>query len=244
MNDNTQQYSEQNEHLVPAYSAGHLIKWLGVCLVVIAGLVYFSYYFGSNENKRKINRLNKQLQTYNEVESLTSIVDQFESISRNIKLSSDEREKLTELLNQLLIHKSSLETAETQVTRLKSQLTQQNQTYQTELNQLKTANLDLEQQVSKLELAMAYTHGTVKNFVVSVNDSYSLLDDPYSRVGLEKILNSGTAQINVGNTLMFFHIGHTLRFRFSPNWLCDITLIKIDTDLQRVEFEYTCELNQ
>ena len=243
MNDQTQQYQEQNEHLVPGYSAGHFMKWLGVCLLVVAGLLYLAYDFGSNVNKRKINRLNKQLQTFNDVDSLSSIVDQFKSISQNIKLSSNERAKLTDLLDQLLIHKSSLETSESQVQELKAQLQQLKQTYQVEVKQLQDDKQNLTQQVQELEAAMSYSHGTVKNFVVSVNDSYSLLDDPYSRIGLEKILNSGSAQINVGNTLMFFHIGHTLRFRFSPNWLCDVTLIKIDDELQRVEFEYVCEIN-
>jgi len=243
MNDQTNNNNEQNEYLVPGYSAGHFMKWLVIGLLLVGGLAYMAYDFGSNENQRKVNRLSKQLQSYGEVESLESIVSQFQSISRDIKLSGSERARLTELLDQLVLHKSSLDQSEADLKSTKAELSRLRLEYQDQIQTLQAQNQALETQVGELEAAMSYSQGTVKNFTVSVNDSHQVLDDPSSRIGLEKILNTGSAQIYVGNALMFFHIGHTLRFRFSPNWLCDVTLIKIDDGSQKVEFEYSCELN-
>lgn len=240
---NDQNNSEQNEYLVPGYSSAHFMKWLTISFLLLCGVVYMAYNFGSNENQRKVNRLSSQLQNYGEVESLESIVSQFQSISRDIKLSNNERARLTHLLDQLVVHKTSLEQSEVDLKKAKSDLANINQMYESELHELRTKNQSLETQVAELEEAMSYTQGSVKNFTVSVYDSFLLLDDPSSRIGLQKILNTGSAQINVGNALMFFHVGHSLRFRFSPNWLCDVTLVKIDEDSNKVEFEYVCQIN-
>ncbi len=242
MNDHNNN-EQQNEYLVPGYSSGHFMKWLVLSFVMIAGLAYMAYNFGSNENQRKVNRLSKQLQTYGEVESLESIVSQFQSISRDIKLSKNERDRLTNLLDQLVTHKTSLASSEAELKKVKTELARINDDYQSQIDALQAHNQELETQVAELEEAMSYVQGSVKTFTVSVFDSFQILDDSSSRIGLQKILNTGSAQINVGNALMFFHVGHTLRFRFSPNWLCDITLIKIDDDSEKVEFEYVCKIN-
>lgn len=241
MNDHINN-KEQDEYLVPGYSSGHFIKWLALSLVVVSGLLYMAYNFGSNENQRKINRLSNQLQTYGEVESLESIVSQFQSISRTIKLSNNERARLTELLDQLVLHKTSLEQSESELAKAKAELATIHDNYQSQLATVEASNEQLQQQVSELESAMSYTQGTLKQFSIGVFDSYQLLDNPSSRIALQRILNNGSAQFNVGNALMFFHVGHTLRFRFSQ-WLCDVTLVKIDEDSEQVEFEYVCEIN-
>ena len=240
---NDQNNNEQNEYLVPGYSSGHFMKWLALSFLLLCGAVYMAYSFGSNDNQRKVNRLSKQLQMYSEVESLEGIVSQFQAISRDIKLSNNERARLTDLLDQLVIHKTSLDQSEADLKKAKSDLAKTNQMYESELHDLRTRNEELETQVKELEEAMSYTQGSVKTFTVNLFESFQLLDDPSSRVALQKILNTGSAQINVGNALMFFHVGHTLRFRFSPSWLCDVTLIKIDEDSNKVEFEYVCQIN-
>lgn len=243
MNNKTTDYSQNQPEDTSTYNPGQIVRWVGISLIIVAILSYFSYTLGSNENKRKINRLNKEIHTFNQVESLDSIVNEFQSISRDMKLSTNERARLTELLDQLILHKTNLEAAERELKQVKSQMTGLKENYQNQVDILKNKNQSLETQVAEFEMAMSYTQGTVERFEISVNDSYSIFSEPSSRVGLQQILNNGTAQIYVGNALIFFHIGHTLRFRFPPNWLCDITLTKINDEEMKVEFEYTCELN-
>lgn len=243
MTTNNNYNQQDNEEIENQFGAGHFVRWIGIILIVMCGLMYLSYYLGSNENKRKINRLNKSIQHYGQVESLESLVGQFQDISRDLKLSNNERTRLTELLDQVIVHKMHLENTESELKRVKSELTQLTTARAKELTELTEQNLLLTEQIKEFETAMAYEQGTTKPFTISVNDSFSLLQDPSSRIGLEKILGGTTAQIYVGNALMFFHIGHTLRFRFAPNWLCDITLVKTDLAGQKAEFEYSCDLN-
>ena len=243
MNNKNDIRQKENEHLVPGYNAGQFIRWFGVALLIIAGLIFFAYNFGSNENKGTINRLNIALKQQGEVESLDKLVDEFKTISKDLKLSSDERARLTELLDQLITHKAELKVALQELSETKQKLIGLEGKYKSQVSNLQQQNTQLTQQVSEFEIAMSYNQGSVQSFELEVNDSHLILDDPSSRMGLHSILNSGSAKVYVGNALMFFHIGHTLRFRFQPNWLCDITLTKIDKPNDRVEFEYSCELN-
>lgn len=243
MNEQANNNNEHNEYLVPGYSSGHFSKWLALSLLLICGLLYMAYSFGSNENQRQVNRLNKQLQSYGEVESLDDILTQFQAISRDIKLSNNERAKFTALLDQLIFHKTSLEQSEQDLKLAKRQLAELNQNYQTQLQNLEQKNQQLENQVAQLESVMSYTSGTVQRFTLALSESNQLIDNSSSRVALIKVLNAGSAQVNVGNALMFFHLGHTLRFRFAPNWLCDVTLVKISDATDKVEFEYYCQIN-
>lgn len=243
MNNKNDIRQKENEHLVPGYNAGQFIRWFGLALLVIAGLIFFAYTFGSNDNKRTINRLNMAIKQQGEVESLDSLVSEFKTISKDLKLSSNERARLTELLDQLITHKADLQIAQRDLKATKEKLIGLEGKYQSQVKKLQQQNSSLTQEVSELEVAMSYNQGSVKSFELQVNDSHLILDDPSSRMGLQSILGNGSAKVNVGNALMFFHIGHTLRFRFQPNWLCDITLTKIDKPNDVVEFEYSCELN-
>lgn len=229
----------QGEH----YSLGYITRWVGISLIIIAGLTYVSYHLGSNEYKTKVNQLNKDITKFGNVSTLDSLVAEFEIISQSLKLSSNERSRLTELLDQIIVHKTNLQQAESELKQTKLSFSNITTRYKNQIIQLETETTELKEKLRKVETAMTYTHGTVKNFSISVNDSYSMLSEPTSRIGLQRILNNGTAQIYVGNALMFFHIGHTLRFRFAPNWLCDLTLIKLDDVAEKVEFEYVCKLN-
>lgn len=245
MNNQSTEYTNQDSLIEPDnnLSAGYFVRWVGISLIVIAGLTYLAYHLGSNENKLKINRLNQDIEHLSQAESLESLVSEFESISRDLKLSSNERVRLTELLDQIITHKSKLQLTETELQQTRNEVTRLTEDYQQKLVALENENSELRSELADVQTAMSYSHGTVKTFSISVNDSYSMLSEPTSRIGLQRILNNGSAQIYVGNALMFFHIGHTLRFRFAPNWLCDITLIKMDDLEQKVEFEYVCELN-
>jgi len=234
---------KEPEHLVPGYNAGQFIRWFAIAIIVIGLLIYSAYYFGSNENQRKINRLNNQIQYLGEVDSLDDLVSELKTISDDLSLSTRERARLTELLDQLITHKSDLQIAEQELAKTKQQLIGLEGQYQDQINNLKQQNSTLTAQVSELELAMSYRKNSVKTFELEVNDTHLLLDSASSRFGLQSILNNGTAQLYVGNALMFFHIGKTLRFRFQPNWLCDITLTRIDENSQKVAFEYACRLN-
>jgi len=247
MNNQSTEHSSQDNNTEGYqgnyFGFGHIIRWVGISLIIIAGMTYLAYHLGSNENIIKINQLNKDINQLRQVSSLDALVTEFQSISENLKLSSNERSRLTELLDQIIQHKTNLKQAESELQQTKLSFSNITTRYKNQIAQLETENTELKAQLKKVESAMSYSHGTVKNFSISVNDSYSMLSEPTSRIGLQRILNNGSAQIYVGNALMFFHIGHTLRFRFAPNWLCDVTLIKIDDVAEKVEFEYVCKLN-
>ena len=244
MNNQTNYITDKEpEHLVPGYNAGQFIRWFGVSMIVVGVLIYLAYYFGSNENQRKINRLNSQIQYLGEVESLDTLITELKNTNDDLTLSSRERRRLTELLDQLITHKSDLQIAQQELTTTKNQLIGLENKYQDQLTQLQQQNTELSQQVAEMELAMSYRKNAVQMFELNVNDSHLLLDDHTSRFSLHSILSNGSAQLYVGNALMFFHIGHTLRFRFQPNWLCDITMTRIDQEKQKIDFEYSCKLN-
>lgn len=244
MNDKTQNHGQPEPQITQTeFSAGHFVRWIGISLIIVIAITYIAYSLGSNENQRKINRLNRDMEQFTDIQSLESLVEKFQTISSNLELSSNERARLTELLDQMVAYKTNLQSAEDELAATQLELATINEKYDIQLSALKAKNAKLTEQVAEFETAMAYSQGSVKSFSVSLNDSFSLLQEPSSRIGLVKILNSGSAQINVGNALMFFHIGHTLRFRFAPNWLCDVTLVKIDNQVGKVEFEYACELN-
>ena len=238
------QDNDDNHYLENEFSIGYFVRWIGISLIILAGLTYLAYHLGSNENKHKINQLNKEIQLLTNVGALEKLVGDFQTVNKNLKLSSNERIRLTELLDQIIQHKSNLKAAEAELQQIRVAAATTTEKYETKLALLQTENIELKSQLLEVETAMSYSHGTVKTFSIGVNDSFSMLPEATSRIGLQRILNNGSAQIYVGNALMFFHVGHTIRFRFAPNWLCDVTLIKIDSTAESVQFEYVCELNQ
>ncbi|NVK23780.1 MAG: hypothetical protein HWE10_02525 [Gammaproteobacteria bacterium] len=243
MNNKNDIRQKENEYLVPGYNVGQFIRWFGIALLVMAALIFAAYQFGSNENKREINRLNSTIKQQGDVTSLDNLVSEFETISNELKLSSTERTRLTELLDQIISYKADLQESQQELETTKQKLLGLEGKYQTQIDQLQQHNTELEQQVSELELAMSYNKDSVESFELRVDDTHLILDDPSSRMGLHSILNNGSAQLYVGNALMFFHIGKTLRFRFQPNWLCDITMTRVQRADELVEFQYSCKLN-
>lgn len=245
-NDNPDTPTHPNDHLNDSFNLGYFVRWVGISLIVIAGLIYLAYYLGSNENKHEITQLKQEVKRLGEMDSLNELISQFELIGSNIKLSGNERIRLTELLDQVILHKNSLQLTEVELRQSKNKISNITVNYKDQVARLKREIKVLKAKLAEAEIAMSYSQGKVKTFTLNVQDTYALLEEPAepaSRIRLHKILNNETAQIYVGNSLMSFNIGHTLRFRFVPNWLCNVTLIKINNGVQQVEFEYKCDLN-
>ena len=241
--DQTNHNNDTNDNFQNGELA-YLVRWIGISLIIVTTLIYLAYQLGSNENKRMINQLNKEIQLLSQVNTLDKLVTDLGTVNDDLKLSSNQRIRLTELLDEIIQHKSSLKASENELQQVRVASAETTEKYENKLAVIQTENIELKSQMLEIQTAMSYSHGTVKNFTISVNDSFSMLPEATSRIGLQRILNNGSAQIYVGNALMFFHIGHTIRFRFAPNWLCDVTLIKIDGGAEQVEFEYVCELNK
>lgn len=237
-NDSTQStVSDKNIYS----NIGYLVRWVGISLIVIGGLIYLAYHLGSNKNQHEINELNQEIERLGEMESLTELVAQFETIGQNLKLSGNERIRLTELLDQMILNKSTLQLSEVELQQSKNKILNITENYKNKIVQLQKQNVILKDRLAKAESARPYTQGTLKRFELNLNGSYSLLAQPASNISLYRILKNDSAQVYVGDALMFFHVGHTLRFRFLPNWLCNITLTKVNNQAEDVQFEYMCE---
>ncbi|GHB71717.1 hypothetical protein GCM10008107_21670 [Psychrosphaera saromensis] len=246
-NDTPEISDHQNSSYQDNYfNLGYFVRWVGISLIIIAGLVYLAYHLGSNESNHKVNELTQEIKRLSDMDSLNELISQFEVIGSNIKLSGIERARLTELLDQVIIHKNSLQLTEVELQQSKNKISNITVNYKDQVARLKREIKVLKAKLAEAEISMSYSQGKVKTFKLNLKDTYALLAEPAepaSRVSLQRILTNEKAQIYVGNSLMSFQIGHTLRFRFVPNWLCNITLIKIDNAAKQVEFEYKCDLN-
>lgn len=240
----TNTYSNNNEQNTSEEPRPNTAKWVTLTLIIVMVLSYLGYYFGSTENTHKINRLNRTITQYGEVQSFEEIITKFESLSEQMTLSNSERDKLVQLLDQIIEHKNKVERLERQLNLVETQLSSEKNKNDELIADLQSENTLLKQQIVEYEEVIEYKTGATKSFILDVQNSFSLLKEPSSRIALEKILSNGSAQLYVGNAMMFFHVGHTLRFRFAPGWLCDVTLTKIDVTSQQGRFEYTCYLNE
>lgn len=220
-----------------------LVKWLGASLVLVAALVFSAYYLGSSNNQEHINRLVDDINKLNGVAKIEVVVEQIQQLSSSLTLSTSERSRLTELLDQIVQQKVKLDFVTDELKDTKHKLATVTTVKQNQIDLLTRENAKLNQQVKEYQAAMSYTLGSVDSFTLTENSSFSIQQHPSSRIGLQQILSSGSVKVNVGNAVMFFHVGHTLRFRFAPNWLCNITLVATDIDSKRASFEYHCKLS-
>jgi uncharacterized coiled-coil protein SlyX len=239
MTDNNNNSNESNNEEPKRNTA----KWVALSLTMVSVLTYSGYYFGKSNSTNTINRLNSKIQQNDQLKELDVIVGDFERLADDIQLSNSERTRLTELLDQVIEHKTKLERTERQLDSAQRRLESIETSHQAKIADLEQQNSALKTLVDEYEQVIEYKKGSAESFTLSVSSSYSLLSEPSSRMSLQKILSNGSVQLYVGNALMFFHIGHTLRFRFAPNWLCDISLTKIDAGNEKAEFEYRCDIN-